>query len=84
MKPSSPEVAEMVLEQDPGPAWAARLTDAGGHASSFSLAAERTPFPQVLDGLVAAALPLILRSRACLRVAGPLSRSALRNLTELG
>lgn len=79
------EPPESVLEFLSGEDWGARLTRGDGRTSSFSFSSnDQLKHPDVMDGLIAAVLPSALCHGGVLRVEGPVSRMALRNLTELG
>lgn len=74
-----------VLEVEPGPDRNIRFRRATGPAVTLELQPLGvSPDAPVLDGVVAAVWPLLLRAGGRLRVAGSLSRSALRNFTEMG
>ncbi len=74
-----------VLEVEPGPVRIIQFRRATGPAVTLELQPSAAfPEPPVLDGWVAAVWPLMLRRGGRLRVAGSLSRNAVRNFTEIG
>ena len=65
-------------------AWGATLCapDGGRLPLRFARLTDTPEWPDVLDGVVAAVLPRVMRAGGLLRVAGPVTRGAVRNLTE--
>ena len=64
--------------------WSANLRHPAGRVSRLEMEwpGDRGPAPAVLDGLTIAVLPTVMRAGGALRVRGPITRGALRNLTE--
>lgn len=56
--------------------------DAPQLSVQFFIAEDGPPPPDILDGLAIAFLPVVMRAGGSLHVRGPLTRGALRNLTE--
>ena len=81
-QPSAVTVLEAVDGKQPG--WRARVhrPDGGTSTLEFEPLGETATGPVVLDGLVAAVLPAVMRAGGTLRVEGPVTRGALRNFTE--
>ena len=77
-----PETVELRVEEA-GAGWRARVNSPGGECKSIELQWDGRP-PEVLDGLAAAVLPWAMRHGGRLRVHGPMTRGALRGLTEFG
>ncbi len=75
-------VLKTVDEEQPG--WRARVHHPDGRTSNLELIPLDTAIarPTVLDGLVAAVLPIAMRTGGTLRVEGSLTRGALRNFIE--
>lgn len=77
--------AEHLLEALPGATQSLRFRHADGTSYQLELQPDETmPGPELLDGWVAAVWPMVLRHGGRLRVAGALSRNALRNFIEMG
>ena len=65
--------------------WSADLHHPGGRVSRLEIEwpGIRIAAPAVLDGVAAAALPVVMRAGGALKIRGAITRGALRNLSEL-